>query len=73
MELRADLVGGRLVERVKDVPSELPGVAGCLSLDRLLRNEFVMRGGPTAPDEVLVEIVDEVYLPLARQRGTAAT
>jgi len=24
---------------------------------------------PTAPDDVLVEIVDEVYLPLVRQRG----
>ncbi|MGW5410786.1 TetR/AcrR family transcriptional regulator [Actinomadura geliboluensis] len=36
----------------------------------LLRNEFVVRGVPTAPDEVLVEIVDEVYLPLVRRRGT---
>jgi AcrR family transcriptional regulator len=35
----------------------------------LLRNEFVVRGVPTAPDDVLVEIVDEVYLPLVRQRG----
>ncbi|MGW3352364.1 TetR/AcrR family transcriptional regulator [Nonomuraea rubra] len=30
----------------------------------LLRNEFVTRGEPNVPDEVLVEIVDEVYLPL---------
>jgi AcrR family transcriptional regulator len=30
----------------------------------LLRNEFVIRGIPTAPDEVVVEIVDEVFLPL---------
>ncbi|MEV1001409.1 TetR/AcrR family transcriptional regulator [Nonomuraea sp. NPDC050202] len=30
----------------------------------LLRNELVTRGEPTVPDEVLVEIVDEVYLPL---------
>jgi len=36
----------------------------------LLRNEFVVLGVPTVPDEVLVEIVDEVYLPLVRQRGT---
>ncbi|TDB86087.1 TetR/AcrR family transcriptional regulator [Actinomadura sp. 7K534] len=36
----------------------------------LLRNEFVVRGVPTAPDEVLVEIVDEVYLPLVRRRAT---
>lgn len=36
----------------------------------LLRDEFVTRGVPTAPDEVLVDIVDEVYLPLVRGRGT---
>ncbi|MEU9472536.1 hypothetical protein AB0D78_39360 [Streptomyces avermitilis] len=35
----------------------------------LLRNEFVVRGVPTAPDDVLVEIVDEVYLPMIRGRG----
>ena len=35
----------------------------------LLRNEFVMRGVTTVPDSVLVEIVDEVYLPLLRGRG----
>ncbi|WP_255588261.1 MULTISPECIES: TetR-like C-terminal domain-containing protein [unclassified Nocardia] len=35
----------------------------------LLRNEFVLRGVPTAPDDVLVEIIDEVYLPLVRRRG----
>jgi hypothetical protein len=34
----------------------------------LLRNEFITRGHPSAPDEVLVEIVDEVYLPLVRAR-----
>jgi AcrR family transcriptional regulator len=34
----------------------------------LLRNEFMVSGRPSAPDEVLVEIVDEVYLPLVRQR-----
>ncbi|WP_433678987.1 TetR/AcrR family transcriptional regulator [Nocardia sp. CA-119907] len=32
----------------------------------LLRNEFVTRGVPTVPDEVLVDIVDRVYLPLMR-------
>jgi hypothetical protein len=37
----------------------------------LLRNEYVTRGMPTAPDQVLVEIVDEVYLPLVRGRGRA--
>jgi AcrR family transcriptional regulator len=34
----------------------------------LLRNEFIVRGYPTVSDEVLVEIVDEVYLPLIRGR-----
>jgi hypothetical protein len=29
----------------------------------LLRNDFLLRWDPV-PDEVLVEIVDEVYLPL---------
>jgi hypothetical protein len=30
-----------------------------------------MRGLTTVPDSVLVEIVDEVYLPLLRGRGAA--
>ncbi|MFJ6409718.1 hypothetical protein ACIQK9_29795 [Streptomyces hydrogenans] len=38
----------------------------------LLRNEFVVRGVPSAPDDVLVEIVDEVYLPLVHSRGAAS-
>ena len=38
----------------------------------LLRNEFIVRGYPTVPDDVLVEIVDEVYLPLIRGRGGSA-
>ncbi|WP_410596952.1 TetR/AcrR family transcriptional regulator [Amycolatopsis sp. lyj-23] len=32
----------------------------------LLRNEYLTRGLTTVDDEVLVEIVDEVYLPLVR-------
>ncbi|WP_433084635.1 TetR/AcrR family transcriptional regulator [Dactylosporangium sp. CA-052675] len=35
----------------------------------LLRAEYAMRGIPTVPDEVLVEIVDEVFLPLVRGRA----
>ncbi|GAA1595243.1 TetR/AcrR family transcriptional regulator [Actinoplanes couchii] len=35
----------------------------------LLRAEYAMRGAPTAPDEVLIEIVDEVFLPLVRGRA----
>jgi AcrR family transcriptional regulator len=32
----------------------------------LLRNEYVTRGITSVPDEVIVEIVDDVYLPLVR-------
>ncbi|MEU4421699.1 TetR/AcrR family transcriptional regulator [Actinoplanes sp. NPDC024001] len=34
----------------------------------LLRAEYAMRGIPSVPDQVLVEIVDEVFLPLVRGR-----
>src|SRR5262252_3670158 len=34
----------------------------------LLRNEYVTRGYPSVPDSVIVEIVDQVYLPLVRGR-----
>ena len=60
---------GRAVARGEASPEALhPRVATVAIV--LLRNEFVMRGVPTAPDEVLTEIVDEVYLPLVRNRGT---
>ena len=39
----------------------------------LLRNEYVTRGHPSVPDGVIVEIVDDVYLPLVRGRGGAGT
>jgi AcrR family transcriptional regulator len=59
---------GRAVARGEASPEALhPRVATVAIV--LLRNEFVTRGVPTAPDDVLVEIVDEVYLPLVRQRG----
>jgi hypothetical protein len=35
----------------------------------LLRNEYITRGVHVVPDRVVVEIVDEVYLPLLRGRG----
>ncbi|MDW3847550.1 TetR/AcrR family transcriptional regulator [Micromonospora sp. BRA006-A] len=35
----------------------------------LLRAEYAMRGVPSVPDEVLVEIVDDVFLPLVRGHG----
>ncbi|GAB3837869.1 TetR/AcrR family transcriptional regulator [Micromonospora andamanensis] len=35
----------------------------------LLRAEYAMRGIPSVADEVLIDIVDEVFLPLVRGRG----
>ncbi|WP_285706462.1 TetR/AcrR family transcriptional regulator [Microtetraspora sp. NBRC 16547] len=59
---------GRAVARGEAAPEALhPRVATVAIV--LLRNEFVVRGVPTAPDDVLVEIVDEVYLPLVRRLG----
>jgi AcrR family transcriptional regulator len=61
---------GRAVARGEAAPESLhPRVATVAIV--LLRNEFVTRGVPSAPDEVLTEIVDEVYLPLIRHRGPA--
>lgn len=61
---------GRAVARGEAAPEALhPRVATVAIV--LLRNEFVVRGVPTAPDDVIVEIVDEVYLPLLRRRGPA--
>lgn len=37
----------------------------------LLRGEYALRGVPAVPDGVLVEIVDEIFLPLIRGRGVA--
>ena len=34
----------------------------------MLRGEYALRGLPEVPDEVLVEIVDEVFVPLVRGR-----
>ncbi|RBQ18136.1 TetR family transcriptional regulator [Spongiactinospora rosea] len=63
---------GRAVARGEVSPEALhPRVATVAIV--LLRNEFVMRGVPTAPDDVLVEIVDEVYLPLVRGRGAVTS
>lgn len=62
------LILGRAVARGEASPESLhPRVATVAMV--LLRNEFVTRGVPTAPDEVLVEIVDQVYLPLVRNRA----
>jgi AcrR family transcriptional regulator len=62
------IILGRAVARGEATPEALhPRVATVAMV--LLRNEFVTRGVPSAPDDVLVEIADEVYLPLVRQRG----
>jgi hypothetical protein len=59
---------GRAVARGEARPEALhPRVATTAVV--LLRNEYVTRGFPTVPDHVLIEIVDEVYLPLVRGRG----
>lgn len=59
---------GRAVARGEARPEALhPRVATAAVV--LLRNEYVTRGVPTVPDDVLIEIVDEVYLPLVRGRG----
>jgi len=59
---------GRAVARGEVRPEALhPRVATAAVV--LLRNEYVTRGIANAPDQVLVEIVDEVYLPLVRGRG----
>ena len=58
---------GRAVARGEISPEALhPRVATVAIV--LLRNEYVARGTTTVPDRVLVEIVDEVYLPLLRGR-----
>jgi AcrR family transcriptional regulator len=63
------IILGRAVARGEASPESLhPRIATVAIV--LLRNEFVTRGAPSAPDEVLVEIVDEVFLPLVRKSGT---
>jgi AcrR family transcriptional regulator len=61
---------GRAVARGEAPPEALhPRVATVAIV--LLRNEYITRGTPTVPDGVLVEITDEVYLPLVScRRGT---
>jgi AcrR family transcriptional regulator len=61
------MVLGRAVARGEAAPEALhPRVATVAVV--LLRNEYITRGTPTVPDSVLVEIVDEVYLPLVSCR-----
>jgi AcrR family transcriptional regulator len=59
---------GRAVARGEAAPEALHLRVATVAIV-LLRNEYVTRGISTVPDSVLVEIVDEVYLPLVRGRG----
>lgn len=53
----------RAVERGEARPEALTPRIATVALV-LLRNEYVTRGVTSVPDEVIVEIVDDVYLPL---------
>jgi AcrR family transcriptional regulator len=59
---------GRAVARGEARPEALHPRVATVAI-ALLRNEFVVRGVPAVPDGVIVEIVDEVYLPLVRRRA----
>lgn len=54
---RGEAPSGALHPRVASAPTAL------------LRNEYVTRGIPVVPDDVLTEIIDEVFLPLVHGRG----
>ncbi|MEU6154564.1 TetR/AcrR family transcriptional regulator [Actinosynnema sp. NPDC047251] len=58
---------GRAVARGEARPEALHPRVATVPV-ALLRNEFLTSGRPNVPDAVLVEIVDEVYLPLVRAR-----
>jgi AcrR family transcriptional regulator len=63
------LVLKRAVARGEARPEALrPRVAGVALA--LLRHEYFLRGTPEVPDAVLVDIVDDVYLPLVCNRAT---
>jgi AcrR family transcriptional regulator len=38
----------------------------------LLRGEYALRGVPTVPDGVVIEIIDEIFMPLVRGRGVVS-
>jgi AcrR family transcriptional regulator len=58
---------GRAVARGEVPPEAIHPRVATVAI-ALLRNEYVTRGTTSVPDDVLVEIVDEVYLPLLRGR-----
>ncbi|SDF73294.1 TetR/AcrR family transcriptional regulator [Pseudonocardia oroxyli] len=59
---------GRAVARGEAPPEAVQPRVAALPMT-VLRGEYALRGVPAVPDEVLVEIVDEIYLPLIRGRG----
>ncbi|MCE3550257.1 TetR/AcrR family transcriptional regulator C-terminal ligand-binding domain-containing protein [Pseudonocardia sp. RS11V-5] len=62
---------GRAVARGEAPPEAVQPRVAALPM-MLLRGEYALRGVPAVPDEVLVEIVDEIFLPLIRGRGLAS-
>jgi AcrR family transcriptional regulator len=59
---------GRAVARGEAAPEAVhPRVAALPMM--LLRGEYALRGVPAVPDDVLIDIVDEIFLPLVRGRG----
>ena len=58
---------GRAVARGEARPEVLTPRVATVAVD-LLRNEFYLNGTPDIPDSAIVEIVDQVYLPLVRAR-----
>ncbi|SHG25469.1 TetR/AcrR family transcriptional regulator [Streptoalloteichus hindustanus] len=62
---------GRAVARGEVRPEALHPRVATVAVT-LLRNEYVTQGITSVTDGVLVEIVDEVYLPLVRARGSTA-
>lgn len=58
---------GRAVARGDASPDALHPRVATVAV-ALLRNEYVTRGIPVAPDQVLIDIVDEVFVPLLRGR-----
>lgn len=61
---------GRAVARGEAPPEALNTRVATVAI-ALLRNEYLTRGHPSVTDDVIVEIVDDVYLPLVRGRGGA--
>ncbi|WP_206305940.1 TetR/AcrR family transcriptional regulator [Streptomyces sp. RFCAC02] len=61
---------GRAVDRGEATPEALhPRVASTPTA--LLRDEYTARGAPSVPDANLVEIIDEIFLPLIHGRAAS--